>query len=97
MSDIVAKIIIKVYLVSGKAIDHIYEVPKSDEEMEEFITDMVDRTNSLVRGRIRYLWFDNPSITYNADNVEGIEISSLGVTQLETLLRKAQSKTGFIK
>ncbi|MFC2025084.1 hypothetical protein ACFLTG_01535 [Chloroflexota bacterium] len=97
MSGIVAKIIIKVYLVSGKEITHIYEVPKSDKEMEQFLKDIIDKEKALIRGEINYLYFENPNITYNSDNVEGIEISSLGVKQLELLLRKAQSKTGFIK
>ena len=97
MSDIVAKITVKVYLASGKEMTHIYEVPKSDKELGEFIKDMIDRTMTLVRNSTDYLHFENPNITYNPDNVEGVEISSIGVKQLESFLRKAQTSIGFIK
>ena len=53
--------------------------------MRQFISDMVDRTEALKRGEARYLWFDNLNITYNPDNVEGIEIVSIGVKQVEAL------------
>ena len=66
-------------------------------DMEEFLKDIIDKEQALVRGETGYLYFENPNITYNSDNVEGIEISSLGVKQLESLLRKAQSKIGFNK
>ena len=97
MSDVVAKIMIKVYLVSGKEITHIYEVPKSDAELKQFIKDMVERTLVLTRGDTGFLWFDNPNITYNPDNVLGIELTSIGVTELETILKKAQAKIGYVK
>lgn len=97
MNNIIAKIIIKVYLVSGREMIHTYKVPTSDKEFGEFVTDMVGRTGALMRDRIAFLYFENPRITYNVNNVEGIEISSIGVKELESLLRKAQAGVGFIK
>lgn len=44
-----------------------------------------------------YLYFENLNITYNTDNVEGIEMSSIGVKELVSSLRKAQSGIGFTK
>jgi len=97
MSDIVAKIIMKVYLVSGREITHTYELPTSKKEVPEFIKGLVWRAMALVRGEIKFLHFENPHTFYNIDNVEGIGISSIGVEELETLLRKAQSGIGFTK
>lgn len=97
MSDMIAKIIVKVYLVSGREITHTYEPPTSEKELQEFILNMVRRTTALVRDRVGFLHFEHPYIFYNANNVEGIEISSIGIKELEVFLRKAQSGLGFIK
>lgn len=97
MNDIVAKIIIKVYLVSGKEMTHMYEVPTSAKKFAGLIKDMVDRTMALGRDSVDHLYFENPSITYNINNVEGVEMSSIGVKELESSLRKAQSRIGLIK
>lgn len=100
MSEIVASITIKVYLVSGREIIHTYPAPSTKRKMEKFVRDMVDDTKALTRGKIRFLSFRNPQVVYNADNVEGIEMSSIGVNQLEALnkaLGKVQTKVGFIK
>ncbi len=97
MSDIVAKITIKVYLVSGREITHTYDVPTSEKELQEFFKDMVGRELALGRDSTNYLYFENPSIIYNTDNVEGVELSSVGVKELESFLRKAQASMGFLK
>ena len=97
MSEIIAKMLIKVYLVSGREITHTYELPTSEKEFKNLIKDKVGRTVALMRDRKKHLYFENQNITYNADNVEGIEISSIGVKELESLLEKAQSGIGFIK
>lgn len=97
IEDQVAKIIIKVYLVSGKEKTHTYEAPTSKKELKEFIVNMVGRTAALVRDRVGFLHFEEPNIFYNANNVEGIELSSIGIKELESLIRKAQTETGFIK
>lgn len=97
MSDFVSKIIMKVYLVSGREITHTYELPTSKKELPEFIKGLVWRTTALVQGKAKFLHFEHPYIFYNVNNVEGIEISSIGVKELGTLLRKAQSGIGFTK
>ena len=97
MNDIVANIIIKVLLANGKEINHTYDTPKSEKDLKKFLRDVVDRTLILRRGQSGYLWFDNPNVVYNPDQVSGIEITSIGVKQLEAIIRKAQAKTGYVK
>lgn len=100
MNDVVAKILVKVYLVGGKEITHTYSPPKTESEMQQLIKDMVDKAFGLTRGEQGYLYFDNPNITYNPDNVLGIEFSTVGVKALEAIhetIRKAQTKIGYIK
>lgn len=58
---------------------------------------MVGKTTALMRDIKEYLYFENLNITYNTDNVEGIEMSSIGVKELVASLRKAQSGIGFTK
>ena len=97
MNDIVANIIIKVLLANGKEINHTYDTPKSEKDLKKFLRDVVDRTLILRRGQSGYLWFDNPNVVYNPDQVSGIEITSLGVKEREAIIRKAQAKVGYVK
>lgn len=101
MNDDVGKTLVKVYLVGGKEITHTYSLPKLGEEWDKLVEDIIDRTEILSRSRSGLLWFDNPLVTYNPENVLGIELSTIGVKELEKLneiLRKAQTKkAGFIK
>ncbi|HEY78129.1 MAG TPA: hypothetical protein G4O09_03345 [Dehalococcoidia bacterium] len=94
--DIVAKILIKVYTVSGLTITHEYEPPPKN-KLKEFIKEMVYRSNLLCREEKGLMYFDNPHITYNPDNVVGIEICSVGVSELKSAIEKAQRKAGLIR
>ena len=96
-SDTIAKVVVKVYLVSGREITHTYDMPKSKKGKEEIINSIVNNGAILVGERKGYLNFENPIILYNRDNIEGIEVFGLGAEELGELLRKAQSKAGFIK
>lgn len=97
MNDIVGKVIIKVLLANGKEINHTYDMPKSEKDFRQFLGDIVDRTLILRRGQTGYLWFDNPNVVYNPDQVSGIEITTIGVKELEAIIRKAQAKVGYVK
>ncbi|MFC2009972.1 hypothetical protein ACFLUL_00100 [Chloroflexota bacterium] len=63
MSDIVAKIMVKVYLVSGRAMTHTYEAPKNDKDIKALIENIADRSFGLVRGETVFIRFENPSIS----------------------------------
>lgn len=94
-SEIVAKIIVKVHLITGRVIAHEYNTPTSKKELEQLIARIVDMEMALTRGGIRFLQFENPHVTYNADNVVGIEFSTIGTGELKDALERAQRKVGF--
>jgi hypothetical protein len=95
-SEIIAKVIIKVHLVNGEVIAHVYSPPTSEKEMKQFVDEIVDREKALTRGKIRFLYFENPGIVYNPDNVAGIELSTVGAEELKSALERAGRKAGFI-
>ena len=96
MKDIAAEIIIKVYLVNGGVMTHHYKLPKTESGIQELIREMVKKM-LILRGKSadEPLEFANPSIFYNSNNVTCIEINSVGVKELEEIMRKAKAKLGF--
>ncbi len=96
MNDTVAEIIIKVYLVNGGVMTHTYKVPKTESEIAELIRNLVGKMFILRRKSTdELLEFSNPHIYYNSDNVTCIKIDSVGVKELEEIMRKAKAKLGF--
>jgi len=95
-NEIVEKIIIKVYLVNGKEIPHEYYPPTSEKAGRNFIREIVHRMGALSRGENKHLYFENPHITYNPDNVVGIELSAIGAEELRKALERAQRRIGLI-
>ncbi len=96
IEDQVAEVIIKVYLVNGKVMTHTYKWPKKESETKELIRELIKKMAIVSRKRADvYLEFDEPLIFYNPNNVMCIEIGSVGVKELEEILRKARAKVGF--
>lgn len=96
MEDQVAEVIIKVYLVNGRVMTHTYKWPRKESEMKELIRELIRKMAIVSRKRADvYMEFDNPLIFYNSNNVMCVEIDSVGVKELEEIIRKAQAKVGF--
>ena len=97
--ETVAKSIFTVLLVNGEKRTHTYEVSLAYKEARKFIKFMVKNIGEALRGgRTTFLYFENPSICYNPDNVLGVEWSVLGAKEFEEAVRKAQKKAvGYIK
>jgi len=97
MTDITAKIIVKVYLVNGMEKTHTYDMPNSDKEIRAFFREMSQRMRALCRGESAWLYFLNPAINYNPDKVLAIEISPIGSTEIKKAVEKAQRTAGYVR
>lgn len=88
-----------VLLATGEKRTHTLDVPSDHEKAMEFVEFWVDKISlAMTRGAAAYLWFPNPNITYNPDNVVGVEFRSIGAKELEEIITKTQpERIGFIK
>ena len=67
------QLLVRILTISGQTIDHRYFIPSDDSEADKVVDKaatmimraMAPKTSALV-------WFDNPSIVYNPDNILGI-------------------------
>jgi len=96
-NDVVAKILVRVYLVNGSVNNHTYDPPENGQELEHLTTDIINRASLLDRGKTGHISFRNPFIIYTPDNVLCVEITSIGIKEFATYLKKIQTKLGYIK
>ena len=67
------QLLVRILTISGQTIDHRYFIPPDDSEANNVVDKaanmimraMAPKTSALV-------WFDNPAIVYNPDNILGI-------------------------
>ena len=92
------KLIFTVLLVNGEKISHTYDVPldrKKAVELVDYMAEMI--VAAMTHRKETYLYFMNPSISYNPDNVLGVKLDAFEAKELEEAMKKAQKKAGFIK
>ena len=93
------KFILTVRLITGERVEHVYDIPsdfKEAMELVHFVGDMVAK--AMTRGRNILLYLENPGISYNPDNVVGVEFKTIEAKELEKEMRKAQKMAmGFLK
>ncbi|GAG91275.1 unnamed protein product, partial [marine sediment metagenome] len=70
--------------------------PKTETLVEKLIDDLVKRHSALGKGESGYVWYNNPNIIYNPDNVSGVEISGITEKEMEKMMRKAQRQIGYV-
>ncbi len=76
------QLIVRVLTVGGQNLDHRYIMPSDDKEGEELVeklTRMIIRAMSPKTPLL--VWFDNPLIVYNPDNILGIRTDLVGSEQ----------------
>jgi hypothetical protein len=67
------QLLVRILTISGQTIDHRYFIPANDNEAENVV---VKAANMIMRAMApktsALVWFDNPPIVYNPDNILGI-------------------------
>lgn len=98
-NDYVIKMVLRVYLVTGQSIDHVYDMPSKQKDVDELLDRLVKSIyNAMKKEKPELLHLNNPLICYNIDNVIGIEIKGVTSKQIEDAIKKAQKKAmGFTK
>jgi len=68
------------------------------EEAEKFIEQMADMLiAALIAREVPSLFFQNPSILYNRDNVLGVEYKFVSPEELERFTERLNRKMGLVK
>jgi hypothetical protein len=93
--DLVEEVTFTVHCVNGEKIIHRYKGPKTRKEAHKFNEDMANMIKAALAGKLPYMFFTNPSISYNPKNVVGIEMSPITLGEVETIMKEAQKRIGF--
>lgn len=105
MSAQMPKTVLRVRLVDGSEVAHMYDTPANITEAWEFLNQMVDMiARGLSRQSTAYLVFESPSCWYNPDNVlsvgieppEGTEFARM-VADMHRSMRLKQATTRTAK
>ena len=79
------QLILRVMTVGGHTTDHRYFMPSDDMKAEEFIEKLSSIiTRAMAPKTSLLIWFDNPLIVYNPDNIIGIQPNLVGSEQDKT-------------
>jgi len=94
----VERITFIVLLVGGEKVVHTYDAPPTLKEAEKLIKDMGHRIGtSLTNKKGVLLWFSNPNICYNPDNVLGVQFGSITEGQMKKAVAEAKKTMGYVK
>jgi hypothetical protein len=89
----ILQLIVKVLTVGGQSIDHRHLIPSDEKEASRAIDKLANMIMRAMAPKSSVLvWFDNPLIVYNPDNIIGIRTELVG-TEQEKLAMGTQVKS----
>jgi len=92
------QLIVRVLTVGGQNLDHRYLLPSDDKEAEEIVGKLATMIARAMSPKTSVLvWFDNPLIVYNPDNILGIRTDLVGSEQEKRAIgAQVKMKLGLI-
>jgi hypothetical protein len=67
------QLLVRILTISGQTIDYRYFIPSNDNEAENVVDKAANMiTRAMAPKTSALVWFDNPPIVYNPDNILGI-------------------------
>jgi len=96
--DHVKKSVYRVILNSGQVMEHVYDIPNTKKEADKQLKEYAERIfMAMAPGVKGTLWFLNPPVVYNPDNVAAVEVQGITTSELEKAAKRASTKAGFVK
>jgi len=84
-------------LIDGTSRTHRYELPEDDTEADNLIDEIFFIIKLIYqKDNLRRLFFENPYIFYNPENVTCVEISGEGKKDIKNSIERQSRKMGFI-
>jgi len=92
------QLIVRVLTVGGQTIDHRNPIPTDEKEASRAIDKLAHMIMRAMAPKSSVLvWFDNPLIVYNPDNILGIRTELVGTEQeKQTIGTEVKSKLRLI-
>ena len=93
------KVFFRVMLTTGCDITHEYDLPLDQEEAKDFLNEMAEAIVSAFAGEEpRVLYYQNPNVAYNADNVVAVRADFVNAEEYEEAIQRAMKQPlGFRK